>query len=60
MLADGTPYLLTTKFDLFMREITEKAVLLYIRDFKFLSPYLTVVGLQEVEESRLTDKKGAL
>ena len=32
MLADGTPYLLTTKFDLFMREITEKAVLLYIRD----------------------------
>lgn len=32
LLADGTPYLLTTKFDLFMREITEKAVLLYIRD----------------------------
>ena len=30
------------------------------RDFKLLGPYLTVVGLQEVEESRLTDKKGAL
>ena len=30
------------------------------RDFKLLSQYLTMVGLHEIEESRLTDKKGAL
>ena len=32
ILADGPPRLLTVKFDPVMRELTEKAVLLYLRE----------------------------
>lgn len=53
-LADGTPRLLTAKFDVPMRDLTEKAALLYMRDrdmqgkqfekhdfkVKWLHPYL--------------------